>query len=424
MRWAHNLADAPDWRLTLHDTANYLRAQVATRIRGVYCPSLFVHYGVNSACNLRCWYCFIHEPETFPLGFSEVGLPLDQAKRVLEHSRQEAMFLRFMGGEPLIYPHLTELAGYAKRQLRFRNVSVITNGLVFMRQSEAWCDALLDTLDIVTISFDETRTRQYPKEMAALTEFLPELKARCDRHKVGLTMNYTATAEELAEPSRIDDFVRRHRAWFPYVYVVPVRTVGRTPLPVLRAAQRLMRTYSLGFYGGADYPEQENVAWYQKHCNPKLKVKIMADGGLLAPCENYSGTVGSVVTHRIRDLWKGPLTQFPNQSCVGCGKQRFRLEAFKRTDRQMLFLWKRSRGSLKGIRRTEASPTPLVLSSTQPKEASHGKRWNHGRLVARGRWSRGDGECEVRRVRRLSRQTAGGAPHRGLRARDHAAARG
>ena len=27
-------------------------------------PSLFGHYGVNSTCNLRCSYCYVHEPET------------------------------------------------------------------------------------------------------------------------------------------------------------------------------------------------------------------------------------------------------------------------------------------------------------------------------------------------------------------------
>jgi len=72
----------------------------------------------------------------------------------------------------------------------------------------------------------------------------------------------------------------------------------------------------------------------------------MADGELLAPCENFSGTVGSLVTHRIRDLWKGPLTEFPNAACLGCGKQRFRLQAFKRVDRQVAFLLKRQLGKI------------------------------------------------------------------------------
>jgi DNA repair photolyase len=87
---AHYLVDAPAWRLAPHDAKDYLQAQIATRVPGVYCPSLFGHYGVNSACNLRCSYCYVSEPETYPKGFSEEGPPLDSALRLLEHLREEA----------------------------------------------------------------------------------------------------------------------------------------------------------------------------------------------------------------------------------------------------------------------------------------------------------------------------------------------
>src|ERR1044071_9299623 len=98
----HYLVDAPAWRLALHDAKNYVQAQLATRIKGLYCPSLFGHFGVNSACNLRCSYCYVHEPETFPQGFSESGLPLDKAKKILERLREKCMPARLQGGEPFL----------------------------------------------------------------------------------------------------------------------------------------------------------------------------------------------------------------------------------------------------------------------------------------------------------------------------------
>ena len=277
MSSTHYLVDAPAWRLLLHDAKNYVQAHIATRFPSVYCPSLFGHYGVNSACNLRCSYCYVAEPETYPSGFSEAGLPLESAKRILEHLREEAFALRLQGGEPTLYAHLLDLTAYAKQHLRFRNISIITNGLDFVRHPER-CERLLEHLDIVTLSIDGTRLKQYPEEMASLIDFLPALKAMCSRHNVALTSNYTATWEELADPDSIDRTLSRYRRWISYFYIMPVRKVGKTPLHLLRNSQQLVRKYSLGFYGSPEYPETENVAWYVKHCNPKLKIKVMADG--------------------------------------------------------------------------------------------------------------------------------------------------
>ena len=65
------------------DARNLVQALVALRLKRVYLPSLFAYYTVNSACNLRCSYCYIGQPEIFPQGFANAGLPLERAKRVL-----------------------------------------------------------------------------------------------------------------------------------------------------------------------------------------------------------------------------------------------------------------------------------------------------------------------------------------------------
>lgn len=104
---SHAHADPPvsrGWVMTrfLRDLKNILQSQIALRYRRAYLPSLFGHYSVNSVCNLRCSYCYIAQPEIAPSGFTLRGLPLDRAKRVLLHLRQEAIALRLLGGEPLL----------------------------------------------------------------------------------------------------------------------------------------------------------------------------------------------------------------------------------------------------------------------------------------------------------------------------------
>lgn len=316
----------------LTDLKNVAQAVIAVRFKSVYMPSLFGHYTVNSVCNLRCAYCYVGQPEIFPEGFTQTGLPLHRAERVLRTLRKEVVGLRFQGGEPLLYKDLTELVRYAKRDLRFWHVSIITNGLALARRPERY-EELLRHLDLLTLSIDETRVRQYPEEMRRLTESLPALAEQCRRHRVTLTRNYTATWEELARPERIRAALEPHRAYFRTTYIMPVRQAGKTPLPLLKNSTALNRQYSVAPYAFPDYPERENVRWYREHCDPKLKIKVDALGGLVYPCENHSYSAGLLEDHSIRELWTSQLTHYPNDSCLGCGKQRFRSHLFRHPTR-------------------------------------------------------------------------------------------
>jgi MoaA/NifB/PqqE/SkfB family radical SAM enzyme len=310
------------------DVRNLLQALVALRFKRVYLPSLFAYYTVNSACNLRCSYCYIGQPEIFPQGFANAGLPLERAKRVLATLRRESLFLQFLGGEPTIYKSINELARYAKRELRYWHTSLITNGVLLARHPERY-ELLLQNIDVITISLDQTRLNQYPSEMTQVLAFLPRLAEICTSHRIVLTCNYTATWEELERPQQVERAVENLSSHFASIYINPVRQAGKTPLPLLRNALALNRRYSFGLYKDFSYPEREHVAWYRDHCDPKLKLKIDADGGLVYPCENHSYSAGSLETHTIRELWSKELIQYPNDSCLGCGKQRFRSHTLK-----------------------------------------------------------------------------------------------
>jgi len=310
------------------DVKNVLQAQVALRWKRVYLPSLFGHYSVNSACNLRCSYCYVGQPEIFPEGFAQRGLPLDRARRVLRNLRHECVALRIQGGEPLIYRHIAELVRYARRELRFWNVSLITNGLALARSPDRW-RGLLDDLHLLTISLDRTRLREYPAQMEELTAFLPALARMARERRCTLTLNYTAPWDELAEPEGIAAAIQPYLRWFSNVYVMPVRQAGKTPLPLLKNSVRLNRRYSWTPASFPDYPEVEHVQWYRDHCDPKLKIKVDPDGGVVYPCENHSYSAGSLEHGSIRELWTGQAVTYPNESCIGCGKQRFRSHAVR-----------------------------------------------------------------------------------------------
>jgi hypothetical protein len=155
--------------------------------------------------------------------------------------------------------------------------------------------------------------------------------------------------------------------------VTPVRKAGRTPLPLLKNALVLNRRYSLSAKKGFEYPERESPRWYWDHCDPKLKIKVDADGCLVYPCENHSYAAGSLETHTVRDLWAKEPVQFPNESCMGCGKQRFRSHALKHLGESLHIvsrvLWPGANGS-RLPRPDRSGAHGLVLPVVHPRGAS------------------------------------------------------
>ncbi len=93
-------------------------------------PRLAVYY-VTMQCNLNCAYC-----EDFGSRRNHEVTPnpsLEDAKRILAVIRTGVDRLWLTGGEPLMYPHILDLLQYARKDLKFREVSLITNGTLLSK---------------------------------------------------------------------------------------------------------------------------------------------------------------------------------------------------------------------------------------------------------------------------------------------------
>ena len=88
-------------------------------------PRLAVYY-VTMQCNLNCAYCEDfgsrrnHQVTQNPT--------FENAKRILKVIRTGVDRLWLTGGEPLMAPRILELLDYARNDLNFREISLITNG--------------------------------------------------------------------------------------------------------------------------------------------------------------------------------------------------------------------------------------------------------------------------------------------------------
>jgi len=88
-------------------------------------PHIAVYY-VTMQCNLNCAYC-----EDFGSRRNHLvtpAPPLEDAKHILKVIRTGVDRLWLTGGEPLMHPQLLDLLAYARDELHFREISLITNG--------------------------------------------------------------------------------------------------------------------------------------------------------------------------------------------------------------------------------------------------------------------------------------------------------
>ena len=88
-------------------------------------PQVAVYY-VTMQCNLNCAYC---EDFGSRRNHQVTQNPsLEDAKRILRVIRSGFSRLWITGGEPLMHPQILELLSYARHELKFREISLITNG--------------------------------------------------------------------------------------------------------------------------------------------------------------------------------------------------------------------------------------------------------------------------------------------------------
>jgi MoaA/NifB/PqqE/SkfB family radical SAM enzyme len=105
-------------------------------------PRLAVYY-VTMQCNLNCAYC---EDFGSRRNHQVTQNPsLEDAKRILRVIRTGVDRLWLTGGEPLLHPQVGELLAYARNELKFREISLITNGVLLTNVIASLREAIPDS---------------------------------------------------------------------------------------------------------------------------------------------------------------------------------------------------------------------------------------------------------------------------------------
>ena len=273
-------------------------------------PRLAVYY-VTLQCNLNCAYC-----EDFGSRRNHQLTPnptLEDAKQILKVIRTGVDRLWLTGGEPLMAPHLVDLLDYARNTLKFREISLITNGtLLFkggkdfsaeiiedrknqkLRNSMSSVYAVVKNLDRLIISLDSTdpqalNTVSVPSAYAdTVIANAREAASLQKKYQFKLILNAVITPETLPGMDKLLAFCVENKAWISF----SPQSINNWPRYELVTSPEyhafIEKIIQLKKQGA---PILGSLSYFRTllkqtpyECYPTLVPRILPDGWLAYPC--------------------------------------------------------------------------------------------------------------------------------------------
>lgn len=312
--------------------SNLLKIALGKRLLN---PLVGIYY-LTTHCNLNCSYC-----EDFGARRNAENQPAatpEAAKKILRVLRSGMDTLWLTGGEPLLVPHLADLLDYAKKVLRFRHISLITNGTLLPSRQN-----ILPYLDRLVISLDALDAHTWsalnlPDSYAEnILNTIQQTAKLQKQYQFQLALNAVITPETLAQNglSNLVDFCKTNHiliSFSPQASNNWPRYELITGETYLLFSQYLATCKAKGgpILGSDLYLEhlQKNQPY---DCYPSLAPRILPNGDLVYPClpiEKAGDEHGGRPINLLTTIdWKTALQTAsaaygePPSMCVSCFQQ-------------------------------------------------------------------------------------------------------
>ena len=304
-------------------------------------PHIAVYY-VTMQCNLNCAYC-----EDFGSRRNHLvtpAPPLEDAKRILKVIRTGVDRLWLTGGEPLMHLQILELLQYARQELKFKEISLITNGTLLSERSNVQTfqrSNLLTLLDNLIISLDSVdpqalNTVSVPDAYAeTVIANVSEAASLQKEHGFKLILNAVVTPETLPSMDKLLAFCTENHVRISFSPQA-VNNLPRYELVTSKEYRAFiekiieLKKHGAPILGSYSY---FNILLDQVpyECYPTLVPRILPDGWLAYPCrpmEKAGGEQGGRAVNLLSvetwdEAWaiaKKKYGEAPT-SCVSCFQQ-------------------------------------------------------------------------------------------------------
>jgi MoaA/NifB/PqqE/SkfB family radical SAM enzyme len=167
--------------------------------RLLYSPFL-VQLVVTRRCNLSCTYCNEFDDHSDPV-------PTEDLKRRMRQMKQlGAWAVEFTGGEPMMHPEIYELTRYAKEELGFTKVMLITNAYLLNQEKVQKLNAA--GLDDMQISIDGALPNDVT--IKVLKPLRKKLETIAKHAKFRVTLNSVVGSAPSGEAVQVIQFAKEH----------------------------------------------------------------------------------------------------------------------------------------------------------------------------------------------------------------------
>jgi len=266
-------------------SANYVCNLFRLLRRDRLLAPLVVSYCVTTHCNLNCVYC-----EDFGARRNvtqSTPLPLPKAKQLLSIIRQATDSLIFTGGEPLLYPDFESLAAHARRRLRFRSLTLLTNGTLLPEHADVlrYLTRLVISLDSVDAQTWDQTIRAAPGTAQAVINTIASI---AQPGNTRLIIHCVLTPETLEQAQAVLAFCIGRGILFS-CSPQSVNNWPSYPLLVSDAYRALiarlieLKKKGAPIVGSLPYLRLM-MNWQTFPCHPLLAPRVMPDGTLSFPC--------------------------------------------------------------------------------------------------------------------------------------------
>ena len=255
-------------------------------------PYSAVFYATHK-CNLDCTYCTQKNPEVF----SE-ELNTAESLRVLAAIRRGVDTILFTGGEPLIRPDIEELVRAARREARFLDVLLVTNGILLDQRR-----GILDHLSGLIVSLDAITpnpARDLSKA-SVVAKVLDNLAlAREKLPPRAITISCVLEEWNIGEAERILEYCTAHG----HVFAVQSAQNGLHPDFSLLRSERYrafveklirLRTERRAPINGTPRLLRTLLEFRDFHCYPTMFPRVYPNGDVFYPCEPLRKIAGNLL---------------------------------------------------------------------------------------------------------------------------------